>query len=72
MKIFRSKTMANAVSLILMLAMAFSLVALPFANAQPALIMNLPGPDGVPHYVLFGTQRLTISTSTEVPVQINP
>jgi len=46
---------ATTIALILMLAMTISLVATPFANAQPALIMNLPGAEGVPHTVLTGT-----------------
>jgi hypothetical protein len=42
-----------------MFAMAISLVALPTANAQ-ALIMNLPGDEGVPHLVVIGTTNYDI------------
>jgi hypothetical protein len=47
-----SKTMSTMISLILMLAMAISIIAIPNANAQ-ALIMNLPGSEGAPHILLM-------------------
>jgi len=51
--------MSTAITLFLMSAMTFSLIALPFATAQPALIMNLPGTEGdIPNsYVLFGSTQ---------------
>jgi outer membrane protein assembly factor BamB len=52
----KTKTIANAISLLLMLAMITSLFALPFANAQEALIMNLPGSEGQPHPVMIHTE----------------
>jgi len=48
-----SKTTDTLIALFLMFAMAFSLFALPFVNAQAAPIMNLPGPEGEIHYVLI-------------------
>ena len=36
-----------------MLTITFSLTALPVANAQDPPIMNLPGPEGEPHYILY-------------------
>jgi hypothetical protein len=52
-----NKTKAFTTAIILMLTISFALVAVPAVSGQagPGLVMNLPGPDGVPHYVLFGT-----------------
>jgi outer membrane protein assembly factor BamB len=49
MKIAKRRTTTTASTLFLMFAIAISLVVLPAANAQPALIMNLPGPEGQLH-----------------------
>jgi hypothetical protein len=47
MSILKNKATAIALSLLLMLAMAVSLVSVPLTNAQSDLVMNLPGSEGV-------------------------
>ena len=59
MKFVKRKTMAFAVALFLMFAMAVSFVTVPNVKAQ-ALIMNLPGSEGEPHYLLLGTTNYDI------------
>jgi outer membrane protein assembly factor BamB len=54
------KTIANAISLFLILAIAISVFALPFTNAQAPLTMNLPGSEGQPHFVLLGQTNYDI------------
>jgi hypothetical protein len=69
MKLSRSKTTATAVSLLLMFAMAISLVALPSANAAAtaktyAFIGAMPNPVGVGQETLF---HFGISEATSHP-----
>jgi hypothetical protein len=52
MKISKGKTTATLISLFLLFTMTVSLVAIPNASAQ-ALVMNLPGDEGVPHLVVI-------------------
>jgi hypothetical protein len=49
-----------AIVFLLMITIAVPLIAIPTANAQPPLIMNLPGQDGVIHYVILGTTNYDI------------
>ena len=49
----KTKISATTVTLILIFAMTFSLIALPAVTAQLTLIMNPPGNEGEPHYLLI-------------------
>jgi outer membrane protein assembly factor BamB len=59
LKFSSSKTTATLVALFLMLTIAISLMTVPTANAQ-ALIMNLPGAEGVPHNTLIHIENYDI------------
>jgi len=54
------KNVKIATAFILMFAMAFSLIALPYVAAQSDLIMNLPGGIGVIHNVLIHAENYDI------------
>jgi len=55
-----NKTKAILITLILILTIVVPLFAIPAANAQAALIMNLPGSEGVIDYLLLGTTNYDI------------
>jgi hypothetical protein len=54
------KTLTILIALILMLTIIIPLFALPNANAQSTLIMNLPGDEGVVHNILIGQTNYDI------------
>ena len=62
MQKLKNKTMTTLITLILMITIAIPIIALPTANAQagPALIMNLPGSEGVLDQTLLGTGSFDI------------
>ena len=60
MQNLKNKTMTILIALILMLTIIIPLFAIPNANAQAALIMNLPGDEGVVHNVLLGQTNYDI------------
>jgi len=60
MKTTKNKTKAILIALTLMLTITIPLFAILNANAQSALIMNLPGDEGVPHLVLLHASNYDI------------
>jgi hypothetical protein len=56
----KSKTKISTISIILTIMIVASLIALPAVIAQVELIMNPPGTEGEPHYVLIGTENYDI------------
>jgi hypothetical protein len=67
------KALPSVISLFLMFAMAFSIIVIPVVNAQ-ALIMNLPGGQGVMHYVYLNQQDYDIDlngpSEPGIPMQL--
>jgi len=53
LKNIKNKTNISAITFVLTLTLATTLIALPAVTAQLNLIMNLPGNEGEPHYLLI-------------------
>jgi hypothetical protein len=66
MKLSTNKTKISTIALILTLTITTIFIALPIVNAQD-IIMNLPGAEGQPHYLLIGTTNYDIDLNGNHP-----